>query len=435
MWQKCSLVLLLTYLYNMLRYFACMFKGGIFLNTSNLLLNKHLTFNDRKIIEKSLNHNLNFSKIGRELNKPYKTISNEIKRNKTFEYGGSVSWCRQKPCDKIKKPPYVCNACHRRTGCRRKKYYYFADDAQNLYETRRSNSRKGIDMTSSEFKYLNNVVSNGIRNGQSFSMIIRNHKHEFPVGERTLYNYVEKGYLDIINLDLPRKVRYKKRNQNQRTTTKDRKYRIGRTYTNFKDYIKHYNNNDFNNNIVEMDTVEGIKGESVLLTLLWRQSNFMIAIKLDEKDADSVCGFFAYLKGYLGYETFHYLFPIILTDNGSEFSNPYDIEDNGKHVYKTKVFYCDPRHSEQKGKIEKNHEYIRYFIPKGNSFNSYNQDDIDLMINHINSVKRKSLNDDSPYNLMEFFLPKAFKDLLDIEEIKQDDIILNKKLFKYKKDS
>ena len=57
------------------------------------------------------------------------------------------------------------------------------------------------------------------------------------------------------------------------------------------------------------------------------------------------------------------------------------------------------------------------------------------MINHINSVKRKSLNDDSPYNLMEFFLPKEFKDLLDIEEIKQDDIILNKKLFKYKKDS
>ena len=182
-----------------------------------------------------------------------------------------------------------------------------------------------------------------------------------------------------------------------------------------------------------MDTVEGKKGESVLLTLLWRSSNFMIAIKLDQKDSDSVSTFFSYLKGYLGYETFHYLFPIILTDNGSEFSNPEEIENNGKHVYPTKVFYCDPRASQQKGKIEKNHEYIRYFIPKGKSFNDYNQNDINLMINHINSVKRNSLKNDNPYNLAEFFLPKEFKVLFDIKEISQKNIVLNKKLFNYKK--
>ena len=403
------------------------------MNTSNLLLNKHLTLNDRKSIEHYLNNHLSFSKIGSYLNKSYKTISNEVKRNKIFEYGGSTTWCKQKPCDIIKKPPYVCNGCNKRQGCRRKKYFYFAHDAQGLYESRKSNSRKGIDMTSSEFKYLNEVVSREIKNGHSFSMIIKNHKHEFPVGERTLYNYVEKGYLDIINLDLPRKVRYKKRKHNQAITTKDTKIRIGRTYANFKDYVKYYNNNDFNSNIVEMDTVEGKKGESVLLTLLWRSSNFMIAYKMDEKNSDSVSNFFAYLKGYLGYETFHYLFPIILTDNGSEFSNPKEIEYNGKHVYPTKVFYCDPRASQQKGKIEKNHEYIRYFIPKGESFNNYNQDDITLMMNHINSVKRNSLVNDSPYNLFEFFLPKEFKVLFDIKEISQKDIILNKKLFNYKK--
>ena len=403
------------------------------MNISKLLLNKHLTFENRKLIENSLNNKLNFSQIGILLNKPYKTISNEIKRNRIFECSGSFILSSQKSCDKINKPPYVCNGCLCRKGCKRKKYYYFADDAQNLYETRKSNSRKGIDMTSSEFKYLNDVVSNEIKNGHSFSMIVRNHKNEFPVGERTLYNYVEKGYLDIINLDLPRKVRYKKRKHNQVKITKDRKFRIGRTYSNFKDYIKYYNNNDFISNIVEMDTVEGVKGESVLLTLLWRNSNFMIAIKLDQKDSDSVSGFFAYLKGYLGYETFHYLFPIILTDNGSEFSNPEEIEDNGNHVYPTKIFYCDPGHSEQKGKIEKNHEYIRYFIPKGKSFNNFNQDDINLMINNINSVKRNSLDNDSPYNLFEFFLPKEFKDLFDISEIKQQDIILNKNLFNYKK--
>ena len=45
---------------------------------------------------------------------------------------------------------------------------------------------------------------------------------------------------------------------------------------------------------------------------------------------------------------FHTLFPIILTDNGTEFSKPDIIEFNDNHVYKTKLFYCDPRKSGQK---------------------------------------------------------------------------------------
>ena len=264
-------------------------------------------------------------------------------------------------------------------------------------------------------------------------MIIRNHKNEFSVGKRTLYNYVENGYLNIINLDLPRKVRYAKRKRKQTTTTKDTKIRINRTYTDFKDFVKHYNDNNFNIDIVEMDTVEGTKGDSVLLTLLWRQSNFMLAFKLDSKDSDSVSKFFTFLKELLGYETFHTLFPIILTDNGIEFSKPDVIEDNGHHVYKTRIFYCDPGASHQKGKIENNHEYIRRFIPKGKSFDDYNQDDINLMLNHINSVKRDSLEGDNPYNLMKDFLPEKIVEYFDIVEIEQKDIILKNKLFNYKK--
>lgn len=401
--------------------------------STSRLLNKHLTLNDRKIIEDSLNKQMNFSKIGGILNKPYKTVANEIKRNKIFEYGGSTIWCKQKPCDKIIKPPYVCNGCSSRANCRRKKYYYYANDAQIMYETRKSNSRKGIDMTSSEFKFLNETVSREIKNGHSLSMIIRNHKNEFPVGERTLYNYVEKGYLDIINLDLPKKVKYKKRIRNNDKITKDTKIRLDRTYVNFKDYIKYYNDNNLNINIVEMDTVEGKKGESLLLTLLWRSSNFMLAYKLGSKESQSVSNFFIYLKDLLGYEKFHTLFPIILTDNGVEFSNPDIIEFNGHHVYKTKVFYCDPGASHQKGKIEKNHEYIRKFIEKGKSFDDYTQDDINLMINHINSVNRESLSGSNPYMLMKKFLPQELIDLFDINEINQMNIILNKKLFNYKK--
>ena len=400
-------------------------------NTCNVY-QKHLDLSKRIKIEKGIEENLNFSQIAKEINKSPRTVSYEILKNRNIEH--CLSWVgKYKTCEKTSKPPYVCNACPSRKSCRKTRYYYYAEDAQGKYEKLKSESRTGIDMTSTEFKELNKIVSNEIKNGHSFAMIIRNHKDEFSVGKRTLYNYVEKGYLDIINLDLPRKVRYKKRKRNNKDTPKkDTKIRINRTYEDFKDYVKNYNDNNFNINIVEMDTVEGVKGESLLLTLLWRQANFMLAFKIENKEPDSVNAFFSYLKEILGYEKFHELFPIILTDNGIEFSKPDEIEFNGYHVYKTRLFYCDPGHSEQKGKIEVNHEYIRRFIPKGNTFEAYNQEDINLMLNHINSVKRDSLNGDNPYTLMKDFLPREIIELFDIKEIEQKEIILKNKLFKYK---
>lgn len=399
--------------------------------TSNVY-QKHLDLDKRIKIEKGIEEKKNFNQIASDICKSAKTVSNEIKRNRNIEH--CSSWAGKfKTCDKTLKPPYVCNACSSRNGCRKTRYYYYAKDAQGKYEKIRSDSRKGINMTSTEFNSLNNIVSNEIKNGHSFRMIIRNHKHDFNLTERTLYNYVENGYLDIINLDLPRKVRYKKRKTNNTNVhKKDTKIRINRTYEDFKDYIKSNNDNNFNINIVEMDTVEGIKSESLLLTLLWRQANFMLAFKIENKEANSVNTFFKYLKDILGFEKFHELFPIILTDNGVEFSSPDEIEFNGNHVFKTKLFYCDPGHSEQKGKIENNHEYIRRYISKGKSFNDYNQDDINLMLNHINSVKRNSLNGNNPYTLMKDFLPNEIVDLFDIYEIEQKDIILKNKLFNYK---
>ena len=136
------------------------------------------------------------------------------------------------------------------------------------------------------------------------------------------------------------------------------------------------------------------------------------------------------MKKLLGYETFHTLFPIILTDNGTEFSKPDDIEFNGNHVYKTKLFYCDPGKSGQKGKIENNHEYIRRFIPKGNSFNEFTQDDINLMINHINSLTRPSLNNSTPYDLAQILLDKNVLKKLNLKKVPAKEIQLTQKLLK-----
>ena len=105
------------------------------------------------------------------------------------------------------------------------------------------------------------------------------------------------------------------------------------------------------------------------------------------------------------------------------------IEKNEAGTVRTKVFYCDPYVSNQKGRLEKNHEYIRYIIPKGRSMYKYNQDDINLMLSHINSSKRKILDNKSP---IEVFLEKqndSILELLDIKQIPPDKAILNKNLF------
>ena len=124
-------------------------------NTSNCY-NKHLDLSKRIKIEKGIEEKRSFSYIANDINKSPRTISYEILRNRNVEY--CSSWAGKfKTCEKTSKPPYVCNACPSRKGCRKTRYYYYAEDAQGKYERIRSDSRKGIDMTSTEFKHLNDI--------------------------------------------------------------------------------------------------------------------------------------------------------------------------------------------------------------------------------------------------------------------------------------
>ena len=86
---------------------------------------------------------------------------------------------------------------------------------------------------------------------------------------------------------------------------------------------------------------------------------------------------------------------MILTDRGSEFTNPLAIEFNKGNGRRTHIFYCDPQRSDQKGGCEVTHEMIRRVLPKKTSFDNLTQDDINLMMSHINSYNRKKLNNQS----------------------------------------
>ena len=180
-----------------------------------------------------------------------------------------------------------------------------------------------------------------------------------------------------------------------------------------------------------MDSVEGRKGGKVLLTLHFVNCSFMLAFIREYNDAQSVIDIFNYLQDILGINKFKELFILILTDNGSEFSNPTEIEfDLNTGEKRTQIFYCHPSSPYEKGSCEVNHELLRRILPKGTSFNNLTQEDINLIMSHINSYKRKKLNNVSPYKMFSTIYGKDTLGKLNIREINSNDINLTSNILK-----
>jgi len=181
-----------------------------------------------------------------------------------------------------------------------------------------------------------------------------------------------------------------------------------------------------------MDTVEGIigKGQSCLLTLYIKEAEFLFIFKILEQTITCVNRKIKEIKLTISNELFHKIFIIILTDNGSEFKRPSEIENNGPDVLDSKVFYCDTQRSDQKSQIELSHEYIRRYIPQGITMNNYTEQNILDMMCHINSTPKKSLRWKSPYEVfVEMFGEEPLK-RLGIYQVDSKDVILNDNLFK-----
>ena len=186
-----------------------------------------------------------------------------------------------------------------------------------------------------------------------------------------------------------------------------------------------------NASVIEMDTVEGVKGGKVFLTLLFRNSNFMLIFLMESKTMSEVEKVFINIKKNVGIDNFKKIFEVILTDNGSEFFNPISIEvDYNTGEVLSHVFYCDPYCSYQKGSIEKNHEYIRYILPKKSSFDNLTQKDCDLIASHINSTNRIILNSKTPYEVIQSLISSELITKLNIKYIEPDKVNLSPNLLK-----
>ena len=415
--------------------------------------NKHLTYEERGFIETGLNKGRNFTEIARDINKDRRTISREILQHRfkrtSSNFNNSTNKCKNKlrcmkfDCtEKIKCyeeyicvdlliPPYVCNSCDKKTKCRNTKYYYYAKFAQDEYSEGLIASRQGINLTKTEVYDLDKLISPLIiEQKQSLSHIYANHPDKLFFSKPTFYTYVNLGVFSFKNIDLRRKVKYRKRkNTNKQKIRRETAIRKNRTYEDFKKYISE--NPDYE--IVEMDTVEGTKGGKVFLTLIFRKSKFMLIYLLEHQTMECVEKAFDNIREILGIENYKRLFAIVLTDNGSEFFNPLSIEvdkETGEII--SQVFYCDPNASWQKGTIEKNHEYIRYVLPKGTSFNNLEQEDVNILMSNINSTSRDCLNGKTPFDAITLSLEENLINLLGTHSIKADDVNLSPNLLKRK---
>jgi len=424
--------------------------------------NTHLTLSDRITIEVGLRERKSLKKIALEISKDPSTISKEIRSHVKFAHSHMYNPCSNRskcnhhsdicqpchynfgkdcrvckvvhcyqncpdfislPCPKLSKPPYVCNGCVDRQGCKFERHLYDAKFAQEEYETVLSESRKGFAITTDELFRIDNIVSPLIKKGQSLHQICTNNSDEIMINERTIYNYVDAGLLSAGNIDLPRKVRYKVRKKKEYTRV-DKNCHIGRTYDDFLEYTEL--NPDFP--VVQIDTVEGQKGGKVLLTVFFTNSNLMLAFLRERNTARSVSEVFDWLYSTLGHEMYCRMFPIILTDRGSEFTNPVAIECTQTGEIRSRVYYCNPQRSDQKGGCEVTHEFIRRIMPQGTSFNKLQQNDINLMMSHINSYTRKKLNNQSAYRLFSFLYGDSVLPSLGIYEISANDINLTPRL-------
>lgn len=338
--------------------------------------------------------------------------------------------CRNHTCLKTEKVPFVCANCSEkgRKKCSYDKFYYVAEKAEAKAKKVRSKSREGIRLSQEELQTIDEILYPLIRQGQPLTHICHVHAAEIKVSERSIYNYIEAGELKVTNLDLRRKVKYRKRRK-KTTEIKCNKfsYRQGRTYEDFKAYMEEHPDTP----IVEMDTVRGLRTkEQSVLTIMFNQNSVMLMILIEEETIDKVVAVFDRLTKELGIRRFRKLFPVILTDNGGCFKDALALEYTKSGSPRTKLFYCDPQASWQKPHIEKNHEFIRYVIPKHKTFKGYTQEDMTLIANHINSTTRPGLNHKSPYELVETEEMKKLLEVLNMSSVTADEICLSPKLLR-----
>lgn len=412
-------------------------------------MGKHLTLDQRIAIQVGLERDQSIRAIARGIGKPPRTVAREIKqrreRHDETRYGRINNRCvhrnhcanwkdcrgrgcaqyREEICPRTVSSPYVCNGCGDLNRCPLVRYLYNAKMADRQYRSTLKDCREGANILSEELRWLDGLVSPGVLKGQSIHHAVLAKRLQLPVSERTIYRYFEAGNMfTALRGDLRRACRLKPRKGKKTEHKLDTQCRKGRTYSDYVAYMEEHPRAS----VVQMDTVIGRIGGKCLLTLHFERLCLQLAILLPDKTAKSVIEALHAMREKIGSLAFARLFEVILTDNGTEFSDPSKIEFDDRKKAVSRVFYCDPYNTNQKSKCERNHEFIRMILPKGTCFDGLTQADVDIMMSHINGYARPGLHDARPVDLFEDEFGERIRLQLGIQKIPSAQIVLHPKL-------
>lgn len=321
---------------------------------------KHLNFNNRLQIEAWLKAGISKKEIAELLGVNLRTIYNELKRGQ-YEHLNSDYTTEMRYSPDIAERKYQENL--RAKGAPLK----IGNDHE--YATY-------LEYKVSVEKYAPGAILGEIkRKGLQFNTTI---------SKQTFYRYIEQGvFLTITNQDLP-----VKRNKPDHQYRKVRQKRPPRGESIEKRPAEIAERVTFGH--WEMDCVEGKKGtKKTLLVLTERKTRLEIIRLMKDKTAASVVKALNSIERQYGAERFSLMFKTITVDNGSEFSDYIGIEKSClRKGSRTKVYFCHPYSSYERGSNENQNKMVRRHYPKGCDFTSVKPADIRKLENWINNYPR-----------------------------------------------
>lgn len=417
----------------------------------------HLTLQERRIILTGITNGSTKAAIAKTIGKDKSTVGKEIKLHRFRTYKCKLplecSNYRKCPfarqcsldcpnyspfhCSRRDRSPGACNGCSNWSHCRFDKYQYSPEGAHAEYRSSLIDSREGVNLTSQEAKAMADIIAPLLKQGQSPFHIISNHP-ELGISEKTLYNYIENDVFHeiagITVMDLRRQVSRKisKKKSNSYKKRANHQFLQGRTYKDYKEYL--LENPDIF--VTQMDTVYNNESNGPFIqTFKFVNAGVLFGIYHEEKNALSMKEGVDLLEKILGTSLFRKYVHVLLTDRGSEFSYADQMETSCDGTRRTRVFYCDPMQSGQKGTLENKHIELRYILPKGTDLKELgliDQDALNLALSHVNSSPVEKLGGKSPLELTDFMYHDLYERLetFGVHKIEKDKVILKPYLLK-----
>lgn len=362
---------------------------------------------ERIKIQILLERKLSFSEIARELNRSVSTITREIHRNSTIE---------GKDYPRCPKRFIVCNKCHKIHICSFEQVFYNYEEAQNKSENRNESAQNRTKLSPGVVSIIDDIVTTGIRNCKSLHHVyFANPILKTLCSERTIRRLIYRRELNVKSHELRRYVRFKRKpEKTKKIWVRNIEVLYGRQYEDFLNYVTKHKRM----NIVQYDSVVGKRNdEQALLTIMFPKYNFQFGILIKKDEPSDVKSKLRSLFKKLGDDIVRAIFPINIADNGVEFSYFNQIELNAAKQTICRTFFARSYRSNDKASCERNHELVRYCLPKGKSLNSLKQDQIDEMFSNINCLIRKSTKNSTPYELVLRKFGEQFLTAIGIERI------------------